>query len=96
MAETTPTPSESSFPNGLPIAATGSPTTAAAELPSGTGTSACADGSTLIRPTSSKTSQPTILASARSWSWNSTKTLSAGLATAPLAGSVITCELVRM
>ena len=37
VAETTPTPSESSLPNGLPIAATGSPTTAAAEFPSGTG-----------------------------------------------------------
>src|SRR5947199_361792 len=37
VAETTPTPSEFSFPNGLPIAATGSPTTAVAGLPSGTG-----------------------------------------------------------
>ena len=37
IAETTPTPSESSLPNGLPIAATGSPTDDGAELPSGTG-----------------------------------------------------------
>ena len=72
VAETTPTPSESSLPKGLPIAATGAPTATAAEFPSGTGTSVCAEGSTLIRPTSSKTSQPTIEASARSLSWNST------------------------
>ena len=43
-AETTPTASESSFPSGLPIAATGSPTTTFAERPSGTTSSACAAG----------------------------------------------------
>ena len=72
VAETTPTASEFSFPNGLPIAATGSPTVTAAESPRGTGASACAEGATLISPTSSNTSQPTIFASTRSWSWNST------------------------
>ena len=59
-AETMPTASESSFPSGLPIAATGSPTTTSAERPSGSGASACAGGSTRMTPTSSKTSQPTI------------------------------------
>ena len=39
IAETTPTASEFSFPSGLPIAATGSPTTTADEFPSGTGES---------------------------------------------------------
>ena len=52
-AETTPTASEFSFPSGLPIAATGSPTTTVAERPSGSGTSACCAGSTRITPTSS-------------------------------------------
>ena len=37
VAETTPTVSEVIWPNGLPIAATGSPTTTAVESPSGTG-----------------------------------------------------------
>ena len=37
IAETTPTESESVFPNGLPIAATGWPTTTRLESPSGTG-----------------------------------------------------------
>ena len=36
-AETTPTAIESSFPNGLPIAATGSPARTWDESPSGTG-----------------------------------------------------------
>ena len=40
IAETTPTESDVCFPNGLPIAATGSPTTTRAESPSGTVTSA--------------------------------------------------------
>ena len=37
IAETTPTESEVCLPNGLPIAATGSPTTTRAESPSGNG-----------------------------------------------------------
>jgi hypothetical protein len=40
VAETTPTASELSCPNGLPIAATGSPTTTRLESPSGTGATA--------------------------------------------------------
>ena len=44
MAETTPTESESTFPKGLPIAATGWPTTTRLESPSGTGSSAWAAG----------------------------------------------------
>ena len=40
VAETTPTASELSCPKGLPIAATGSPTTTRLESPSGTGETA--------------------------------------------------------
>ena len=53
IAETTPTESESVLPKGLPIAATGWPTTTRLESPSGTGSSACGAGSTRITPTSS-------------------------------------------
>jgi hypothetical protein len=60
VAETTPTASELSWPNGLPIAATGSPTTTLPESPSGSGESAWSSGSTLITPVSLKRSQPTI------------------------------------
>ena len=56
IAETTPTESESALPNGLPIAATGSPTTTRAELPSGTGRSWWSFGSTRITATSSNRS----------------------------------------
>ena len=60
VAETTPTASELSWPNGLPIAATGSPTTTRLESPSGTGETAWSSGSTLTSPVSLKRSQPTI------------------------------------
>ena len=53
IAETTPVASESAFPNGAPIAATGSPTATAAESPRGTGATRCSFGSTFRRPTSS-------------------------------------------
>jgi hypothetical protein len=53
VAETTPTLSELSCPNGLPIAATGSPTTMSVESPSGTGLTGWSSGSTLRSPTSS-------------------------------------------
>ena len=72
VAETTPTEREVCFPNGAPIAATGSPTTTRAESPSGTGSSGWSSGSTLITPTSLKRSQPTIRAGTRSPSVNST------------------------
>ena len=52
VAETTPTPSEPAWPKGLPIAATGSPTTTALESPNGTGASVWAFGSTFITPMS--------------------------------------------
>ena len=71
-AETTPVASESAFPNGLPIAATGSPTTTAEESPSGTAATWCPLGSTFRTPTSSKTSHPTTCADTRSRSANST------------------------
>ena len=64
-AETTPTDSDCSSPNGEPIAATGSPTAIFDESPSGSGRSARSPGSTLISPTSALGSYPTILAS--SW-----------------------------
>ncbi len=72
MAETTPTVSELCFPNGLPIAATGSPTTTADESPRGTGSSAWTPGETRITPTSLKRSQPTTRPLTRSPSANST------------------------
>ena len=64
-----------------------------------TGARACARGSTRSTPTSSNTSQPTIRAGMRSRSENSTYTLDAAVAFAPVGWSpafVITCELVRI
>ena len=52
MAETTPTDSELCSSKGLPIAATGSPTTTAAEWPSGTGARAWSEGRTFTTATS--------------------------------------------
>ena len=72
VAETTPTESDVCLPKGLPIAATGSPTTTRPEVPSGTGASAWSAGVTRITPTSLKRSQPTIFAGTRSPSENST------------------------
>ena len=69
---TTPTLSELSWLNGLPIAATGSPTTTALESPSGKGNSSCPAGSTLSSPTSSNRSQPMTRAPTRSPSRNAT------------------------
>ena len=72
IAETTPTESEVCWPKGLPIAATGSPTTTRDETPSGTGATAWSAGLTRRTPTSLKRSQPTSSASTRSPSVNST------------------------
>src|SRR6266480_3679280 len=58
IAETTPTASEFSFPRGLPMAATGSPTATAFDSPSGTGVRLCCDEASRRRPTSSQRSQP--------------------------------------
>ena len=77
IAETTPTESELCSLKGLPIAATGVPTTTVEEFPSGTGASAWARGSTRTTATSLNRSQPTISAGTRSRSLNSTKSLSA-------------------
>ena len=52
MAETTPTESDVCWPNGLPIAATGSPTTTPDDRPSGTGASGWSAGETRRTPTS--------------------------------------------
>ena len=81
------------------MAATGSPTSTAAELPSGTGISARCRGSTLTTPTSAKTSQPTMVAAIRSRSSNSTKIRVAGRTASPgerLPASVTTWALVRI
>ena len=95
IAETTPTAIESSLPNGLPIAATGSPGRTRDESPSGTVTSGCAAGSTLSSATSSYPSQPTIFALTRSPSLKAMKTSCASLGCAD-STSVTTCALVRM
>ena len=52
FADTTPIDSEPCSPNGLPIAATGSPTRTLDVCPSASGTSSSPFGSTLITPTS--------------------------------------------
>jgi hypothetical protein len=57
VAATTPTESELTFPNGLPIAATGSPTTTPLESPSGTGATRRRAGS-LSRVTGRRRSRP--------------------------------------
>ena len=72
VAETTPTESELCSPNGLPIAATGVPTTTVDEWPSGTGVERVAAGSTRTAATSLNRSQPMIVAGTRSPSRNST------------------------
>ena len=65
FADTTPTDSEPCSPNGLPIAATGSPTCTAASLPSCSGTRSRPDGLTFTTPTSALGSKPVI--SPRTW-----------------------------
>ncbi len=96
VAETTPTESDVCWPNGLPIAATGSPTTTAEESPSGVGSSAWSEGVTRNTPTSLKRSQPTIFASTRSRSENSTYTALAPLTARDSVTFVITCAFVRI
>ena len=61
-AETTPTESDWCSPNGLPIAATGSPTATSVVEPSSSGCRSRPSGSTLSRATSAKGSKPTISA----------------------------------
>ena len=65
-AEITPTDSDWRSPNGLPMAATGAPTTRSLVLPSSSGVSLSPAGSILSSATSELGSSPTIFASTRS------------------------------
>ncbi len=58
-----PTESDCSWPKGLPIAATGSPTSTSFSEPSAIGCRSRPSGSTLSRATSANGSKPTISAS---------------------------------
>ena len=77
IAEITPIVSDWRSPNGLPIAATGSPTVIERDLPSGIGVSERPSGSTFRSATSAFGSVPTISAGTRLPSANSTYTCSA-------------------
>ena len=92
-AETTPTLSDWRSPNGLPIAATGSPTSIPAECPRRIGVRDRPAGFTCRRATSAFGSTPTISASTRFPSENSTYTCSARFA---LPSSVTTWAFVAM
>jgi hypothetical protein len=94
-AETTPVESDWRSPNGLPIAATGSPTEIDSDSPSRSGVSDSPSGSTFSSATSAFGSWPTILAGTRLPSENSTKTCSAGSVESPRS-VVTTCALVAM
>ena len=99
LAETTPTESDCCSPNGLPIAATGSPTANSSRSESCSGTRLRPFGSTLTTPTSALGSKPTI--SAGTWlpSLNWTKTSLAGFGLPPPLFApplVTTCALVAM
>ena len=72
MADTTPTDSELCSLNGLPIAATGFPTTTLPESPSGTGASTWPAGAIFTTATSLNRSHPIMRAETRSRSLNST------------------------
>ena len=95
VAETTPTESERCSPKGLPIAATGSPTSSSLSLPSSSGWSAKPSGSTFSRATSANGSKPRIFASSTLRFENSTKTSSAGMRE-PFDSSVTTWALVTI
>ena len=73
-AEMTPTDSDCSSPNGLPIAATGAPTTRSPAEPSGSGRRVRPVGSTFSSATSANGSKPTIFAGTWLPSWKRTKT----------------------
>ena len=91
----TPIDSDWRSPNGLPIAATGSPTVISLERPSFSGVSERPDGSILSSATSALGSSPTIFAFTRLPSENSTYT---SFARSRSGGSpvVTTCALVAM
>ena len=84
-AETNPTESDWRSPNGLPIAATCSPTSTSSMLPISTGWRSRPSGSTLISATSAKGSKPITSASTELRSGNWTKTSEAWLIGAVLA-----------
>ena len=71
VAETTPTDSDLSSPNGLPIAATGCPTSTHSLVASRSGWRSSPAGSTLSRATSAFGSKPSMCASTwfRSANW---------------------------
>jgi hypothetical protein len=92
IAEMTPTDSDWSCPNGLPIAATGEPTTRSCELPSRSGVSVSPAGLSFSSATSELRSSPTTLAGTRLPSENVTYTASARSSS---GGSLrITCAFV--
>ena len=95
VAETTPTESDCCSPKGLPIAATGWPTTRSLSSPNFSGCSSKPSGLTSSRATSAKGSKPTIFAGTMLRSGNSMKTSLAALR-APLDSSVTTWALVTM
>jgi hypothetical protein len=94
-AETTPTESDWSSPNGLPIAATGAPTVRSPAEPSGSGRSVRPAGSTRRSATSENGSNPTIFAGTWLSSLKCTKTWSALRIAAP-SPLVTTCALVAI
>ena len=83
VAEITPIESDWSSPNGLPIAATGSPTVKLERSESSTGCRSRPSGSTLISATSASASKPLISAGTRLRSPNSTKTCLASCGVPP-------------
>ena len=94
-AEITPTESDWFSPNGLPMAATGSPTVMLSERPSSSEVSDSPPRSIFSSATSALRSVPTISAATRLPSENSTKTCSARGALSP-PPLVTTCALVAM
>ena len=103
VAETIPVDSDCSSPNGLPIAATCSPTaySSRSEISSVARSSrpTRSPGSILIRATSASGSKPTTSASTRLRSLNSTKTCRAGFSwppPLPCPPLAITWALVRI
>ena len=94
-AEMTPTESDCSSPNGLPMAATGAPTCRSLVEPSGSGRSVRPSGSIFSSATSANGSKP--LTSAGTWlpSAKRTKTFEALRMSAP-SPLVTTCALVAI
>jgi hypothetical protein len=98
VAEITPTESDWRSPNGLPMAAVGSPTSTSSSGPISSGLSDRSSGSTSSSATSANGSNPTIVASILFWSVNWTNTASASLISGPPSAwpSVTTWALVTI